>query len=512
MHSQKYKTRNRAKTDQVRSSRTSMPNYLHPVLQLQEKFGNQAVERLFQSRDIQTKPKAGKTSEVTSVISSGIQSLQGGGQSLPGSERNFFEPRFGADFSKVRIHNDTQAGRLARSVNARAFTHGYNVVFGAGEYFPGTLSGRKLIAHELAHVIQQNGAGFVNRKISLPPLHQKLLQCKGKKKRKKYNWRWIKTRKIFDWPRLDDCLTLATPYRRRRCLLLEGKTLSASDVNKVNKRKWYSFNKCLNKSPLNKRKDCLKLGGFVWPVLGFAMLETHRLIPWRKNIFPFAWRGKQHKLVRFIWLGKVVSAHPALKKRLQSVEKKIRGFGYSPRRVSSYRHPRQAYHSLGLAIDLNPTINIDIKPNNFVHKLILKAINKWGGGKKINIFGKKNVYTGWKDLNEANKYFKQHLNYISHRSPRKWRTIVRKLAKNITEQDLKRHGFMNLSWNVVKTLTDPYPQGAGLDWGGSDFNGTRRDIMHFDFGNRAHLKKLRATKGSPVPYKNVHYYLRKVYK
>lgn len=94
--------------------------------------------------------------EVTPVTSSSIQSLQGGGQPLSGYERTFFEPRFGADFSNVRVHNNTRAASVARSVNARAFTHGHNIVFGEREYSSDTPSGRKLLAHELTHVVQQN--------------------------------------------------------------------------------------------------------------------------------------------------------------------------------------------------------------------------------------------------------------------------------------------------------------------------------------------------------------------
>ena len=106
---------------------------------------------------ILAKTTGGVTHEVTPAISSGIQSLQGGGQPLSGSERGFFEPRFGADFSNVRVHNNMQAANVARSVNARAFTFGQNVVFGAGEYSSDSLAGRKLLAHELMHVVQKNG-------------------------------------------------------------------------------------------------------------------------------------------------------------------------------------------------------------------------------------------------------------------------------------------------------------------------------------------------------------------
>jgi len=104
---------------------------------------------------IQAKTMRSVTPEVTPTIGAGIQSLQGGGQSLSKSERDFFEPRFGTDFSNVRVHSDVRAFGLAQSVNARAFTHGRDVVFGAGQYTPGTATGNALLAHELTHVVQQ---------------------------------------------------------------------------------------------------------------------------------------------------------------------------------------------------------------------------------------------------------------------------------------------------------------------------------------------------------------------
>jgi len=106
--------------------------------------------------ELQAKSKAGDVPDVAPAISSGIQSLQGGGRPMSGSERSFFEPRFGADFSGVRVHNDTRAASAAQSISARAFTIGKDVVFGTGEYSPDSSSGRKLFAHELAHVGQQN--------------------------------------------------------------------------------------------------------------------------------------------------------------------------------------------------------------------------------------------------------------------------------------------------------------------------------------------------------------------
>jgi len=81
--------------------------------------------------------------------------LRSPGHALDASARSFMEPRFGQDFSKVRVHTDEKAAESAQAVNAKAYTAGNNVVFGAGEYAPGTSEGQKLLGHELTHVVQQ---------------------------------------------------------------------------------------------------------------------------------------------------------------------------------------------------------------------------------------------------------------------------------------------------------------------------------------------------------------------
>jgi hypothetical protein len=88
-----------------------------------------------------------------------IDNLGGSGQALPKEVRNFYEPRFGYDFSKVRIHHDNSAAQSADSINALAYTSGNNIIFNRGQYAPGTASGKKLLGHELTHVVQQ-GAGI----------------------------------------------------------------------------------------------------------------------------------------------------------------------------------------------------------------------------------------------------------------------------------------------------------------------------------------------------------------
>jgi Domain of unknown function (DUF4157) len=84
--------------------------------------------------------------------------LSSEGRALDRSTRDFFESRLQWDLSRVRIHNDPAAGNSARSVGAKAYTAGSHIVFGPGQYSPGGIAGRHLIAHELVHVIQQTGA------------------------------------------------------------------------------------------------------------------------------------------------------------------------------------------------------------------------------------------------------------------------------------------------------------------------------------------------------------------
>lgn len=105
---------------------------------------------------IQTKGEDGTTPQAASGMESRIQSLKSGGQSLPESTRSFFEPRFGADFSRVRVHDGAEAAYAARSVNAKAFTTGKHMIFGTGQYSPQTHGGRRLLAHELTHVVQNS--------------------------------------------------------------------------------------------------------------------------------------------------------------------------------------------------------------------------------------------------------------------------------------------------------------------------------------------------------------------
>lgn len=106
---------------------------------------------------LQTKRHGSATSESLSAGNSVYSVLRSSGQPLDMQTRAFMEPRFGRDFGDVHVHDNGRADEASASVNARAFTVGSNIVFRKGEFSPNTSDGRKLLAHELTHVVQQGG-------------------------------------------------------------------------------------------------------------------------------------------------------------------------------------------------------------------------------------------------------------------------------------------------------------------------------------------------------------------
>jgi hypothetical protein len=107
--------------------------------------------------DISRKASFSSNLGITNEVNTEISNVRSnGGSLLDANARHFMESRFGHDFSKVRIHADERAARSARSVNALAYTIGNDIIFGEGQYHSNTIEGRRLLAHELTHVVQQD--------------------------------------------------------------------------------------------------------------------------------------------------------------------------------------------------------------------------------------------------------------------------------------------------------------------------------------------------------------------
>jgi len=175
-------------------------NHAHPLLNISQRIGNKAMQRLLASGALQAKLKISKSNDkfereadkvanqvnspnhgvnyskknkleisrkvnssvgvaATESISQNILAKKGKGNSLDSHTKSLMESKFGEDFSSVKIHTDTQANKLAKSINARAFTVGNDIFFGNGE----STSDKKLVSHELTHVVQQQNVIQTNQ-------------------------------------------------------------------------------------------------------------------------------------------------------------------------------------------------------------------------------------------------------------------------------------------------------------------------------------------------------------
>jgi hypothetical protein len=120
-----------------------------------------------EEEEVQMKSEVQRASDGSSVASSNVENqLAGskvGGSPLPDDVRSYMEPRFGADFSSVRVHTDSNAVQMNKELGAQAFAHGSDIYYGAGKS-PGN---NELTAHELTHTIQQTGAKQLSAKSSV---------------------------------------------------------------------------------------------------------------------------------------------------------------------------------------------------------------------------------------------------------------------------------------------------------------------------------------------------------
>jgi hypothetical protein len=122
-----------------------------------------------EEEEVQMKSGAGRASDGSSVASGNVENQlagsKGGGSPLPDDVRSYMEPRFGADFSSVRVHTDSNAVQMNKELGAQAFAHGSDIYYGAGKS-PGK---NELTAHELTHTIQQTGAAQLNKSVLPKP-------------------------------------------------------------------------------------------------------------------------------------------------------------------------------------------------------------------------------------------------------------------------------------------------------------------------------------------------------
>ena len=165
--------------------------HMKPVSALQRQEEEEMMAKRIQRQDEEEEMMAKSTGNtlaggpVSATLENEIQGAKGGGQPIGDNVRGAMENAFGADFSGVRVHTGSQSDSLNQSIQARAFTTGQDIFFRSGEYNPGSSRGQELLAHELTHVVQQNGYGVQRQKETIQRVYEGVWLDMGEMQREK---------------------------------------------------------------------------------------------------------------------------------------------------------------------------------------------------------------------------------------------------------------------------------------------------------------------------------------
>jgi hypothetical protein len=148
-----------AEADRVADQVMRMPNFPPPISDAPPQISRKCAACEKNARTLRTNQTSSSNTADEQVPSIVYEVLRTPGQPLDANLRGFFERPFGQDFSQVRIHSDESASKSAKALNARAYTVRNDIVFGTREWAPGSDEGKRLLAHELTHVVQQSDSG-----------------------------------------------------------------------------------------------------------------------------------------------------------------------------------------------------------------------------------------------------------------------------------------------------------------------------------------------------------------
>ena len=158
--------------DKIAEQVMNMPSSLSDSLSGESTISGEMESKINRKSVMQTVTRSYSSTRGSAARDIGL--LKGSGSSLDPHIGRFMESRFGYDFRGIRIHTDEDAARSAEAINARAFASGQDIIFSPGYYDPRTLSGQRLLAHELTHVIYHDNAGVILRQINTDATHMSL--------------------------------------------------------------------------------------------------------------------------------------------------------------------------------------------------------------------------------------------------------------------------------------------------------------------------------------------------
>lgn len=218
-----------------------------PIPGIQRKCAKCQKEEEEQKQTVQTKSAGTSPRSSSSSLTSRIQSSRGHGQAMDAATNSFMSSRFGTDFSSVRIHSDNSAAQMSQEINAQAFTVGRDIYFNQGKYSPGTEGGKRLLAHELVHVVQQKGIdspGVIRRKKFRP------YKAKVRKRHQIRNNAKFYSATGQEYPKV--CKNLSGDLTEKNCIVLKN----PNDNSKVTKD---GFNILKNSGYTVKEKSRVKV-------------------------------------------------------------------------------------------------------------------------------------------------------------------------------------------------------------------------------------------------------------
>lgn len=166
-HGQELAVENTLQTKEITPTLPNIQKVSQDEIQQKEEEDIQEKE----DEEVQTlqKQSSGDDSTVSPSVENTLQSSKGGGSPLDNDTRSEMESGFGADFSGVRVHNDSTAVQMNQQLGAQAFTNGSDIYFNEGNYNPGNDSGKHLLAHELTHTVQQGAADVQRKPLQISP-------------------------------------------------------------------------------------------------------------------------------------------------------------------------------------------------------------------------------------------------------------------------------------------------------------------------------------------------------
>jgi hypothetical protein len=169
---------------------------------------------------IQKKETATVAANTSTTASNYISSINSKGQTMDAGVQSFYENRMRTDFSDVKIHTDKEAAESANEINAQAYTYGNHIVFNEGKYQPQSSDGKHLLAHELAHVVQNNGPDKMHRQPNSP------------------NPEWLSKEYQGDLP--GEKLNIMGPYTENDKSTMKGILMQRIEYNRKNITKYVS--------------------------------------------------------------------------------------------------------------------------------------------------------------------------------------------------------------------------------------------------------------------------------